>query len=65
MGFLNSPKSLEYLEEEDERKQVELSIEEKKALIAQAKQKYGKDWKFHFPEIKTGLDWNALKFKLQ
>ena len=65
MGFLNPPKSLDQLEAEDERRSVEVSIEEKRALIGEAKKRYGKDWKLHLPKIESGFDWNALRFRLK
>lgn len=64
MGFLSPPKTLGSLEEENEKKGIQLSIAQKQALINEAKKRYGKDWRQHIPNIKSGLDWNALKFKL-
>ncbi len=67
MGFLNQPKSIEELEEENERASQQLSITEKKALIAKAKQKYGKDWMqqlSRLPKVKSGMDWEALRFRM-
>lgn len=65
MGFLNPPKSLDELEEDNDRTATQLSIEQKQALIREAKKRYGNDWKLHLPEIKSGLDWNALRFRLR
>jgi len=64
MGLLTPTKDLGELEEEGERVDSELSIEQKKALIREAKNKFGSDWKLHLPEIKSGFNWNALRFKL-
>lgn len=58
---------LEQLEIENEALEQQVSIEEKKALIAEAKQRYGNDWKRHLSflgNIHSGLDWEAVKFKL-
>ena len=52
------------LEEENEKTGAKLSIEEKKALMREAKKRHGTDFKKFFSNMKSGLDWNALKFKL-
>lgn len=44
-GFLRTPKTIEELEEEEERTEYQLSIAEKRALLAEAKKRYGKDRK--------------------
>jgi len=59
------PETIDKLEEENEKRGVELSIEQKKALIRKAQTMYGKDWRKFFPNITSGLDWEALKFRLQ
>jgi hypothetical protein len=64
MGFLNREKDLGELEEEKERVADELDIEQKKALIAEAKKRYGKDWTKVLGGIHSGMDWDAVKFKL-
>lgn len=64
MGFLNPQKTIDELEEQEERIDHQLSLAEKKALLAEAKKRYGRDWKIHLPEIKSGMDWEALKFKM-
>ena len=64
MGFLTPKKSLDELEDESDRATAQLSIEQKRALIREAKKRYGKDWKLHLPNIKSGMDWNALRFHL-
>ena len=51
------------LEMQEEAKSRELNIEEKKALIAEAKRRHGKDWS-KILNFKSGMDWNALKVKL-
>ena len=59
------PEPIGELEEENERKSVEMSLAEKKAIIAEYKKRYGKDWRKFIPmNWKTGLDWQALKFQL-
>jgi len=58
-----SDEALSQLELEDEARKRELSIEEKKALIAEAKRRHGKDWT-KILNVKSGMDWNSLKFKL-
>lgn len=58
---------LNQLELEDEARRKELSIEEKKALIAEAKKKYGKDYLQFFSKFTkgdSGIDWQALKFRM-
>jgi hypothetical protein len=52
------------LEEQNELKQRELELEQKKALIAEAKKRYGRDWSKYFSNVHSGIDWQALKFKL-
>jgi len=59
------PETIDKLEEENEKRGVELSIEQKKALIRKAQAMYGKDWRKFLPNITSGLDWEALKFRLQ
>ena len=51
-------------ETEDERLSHELSIEQKKSLIAEAKKRYGRDWRKMFEGVHSGLDWNAVKFRI-
>ncbi len=68
MGFMNEP-SMEELEEIKQRKAAQLEIEEKKALIVEAKKRYGSDWKRMLNlgsngTVKSGIDWQSLKFKL-
>ena len=64
MGFLNEPKTIDELEAEDERKSTEISVAQKRVLLAELKKKYGSDWKLHLPKVESGMDWNALKFQL-
>ena len=54
---------LNELEERDEAKKLELSIQEKEALIAEAKKRHGKDY-LKFFKGDSGIDWPSLKFKL-
>lgn len=58
---------IDSLEAENERKSLELSIAQKQALIAEAKRRYGKDWKRFIPFSgggSSGMDWSSLKFTL-
>ena len=58
---------LAQLELQDEAYSKQVSIEEKKALIAKAKQRYGKDYLKFFSKFTSGgsgMDWQALKFRL-
>ena len=65
MSLLTPTKSLDELESENEKMAASLSIEEKKALIREAKRRYGKEWKLHLPKVKSGMDWDALRFRLK
>ena len=58
--------TIDQLEEENERKSLQMGIEEKKALINEAKRRYGKSWREYIPlkGFKSGIDWQALKFRL-
>ena len=58
------PETIDELEEQEERVDHQLSIAEKQALLKEAKKRYGKDWKLHLPKVESGLDWDALKFRL-
>lgn len=51
------------LELQNEAYNQQLQIEEKRALIAEAKRRHGKDWA-KVLNFKSGMDWSALKFKL-
>jgi len=58
---------LSQLELEDEAASKQVSLEEKKALIREAKRRYGKDYLKFFSKFTgkgSGMDWNALKFRL-
>jgi hypothetical protein len=56
--------NLAELEMQDEAMDHIVSIEEKKALINEAKRRHGKDWS-KILNFKSGMDWQSLKFKLQ
>lgn len=59
-------KSLDELEEENEKRSVEVSLREKMAIIREYKKRYGRDWRKFIPmNWKTGLDWQALKFQIR
>ncbi len=64
MGFLNDSDQLDQLEEKNEVLNQQLSMEEKKALIAKAKERHGKDWTRFFSDTKSGIDWSAVKFRM-
>jgi len=64
VGLLNLSPELSGLEEENEKKAVQLSIEQKKALIAEAKKRYSRDWKLHLPKIQSGFNWSGIRFRL-
>jgi len=64
-GFLRREKTIEELEEQEERTDHQLSLAEKRALLEEAKKRYGKDWKLHLPKIESGMDWNSLRFRMQ
>ena len=58
---------LNSLEMEDEAASKRVSLEEKKAIIAAAKKKYGKDWLQFFKKSGSkgsGIDWSELKLRL-
>ena len=65
MSLLTPTKSLDELESENEKMAANLSIEQKKALIRETKRRYGKEWKLHLPKVKSGMDWDALRFRLK
>lgn len=66
MGFFNGDVGdIDKLEEENEKLDQQVSIEEKRRIIAEAKAKHGKDWFRFLTDAKSGIDWNAVKFKLQ
>jgi len=60
-----SGNELARLEEEDAIKSAQLSIEQKNALIREARKRYGSDWRKIFAGIHSGLDWSKLKFTLK
>ena len=43
---------------------AQLDIEEKKALIREAKRRYGPDWRKFFSGLKSGIDWQSLRFRI-
>jgi hypothetical protein len=64
-------KSIDELDEEDERLKREISVAEKKKILQQYQNKYGiKEGLKKFldktvgSQSNSGLDWNAIKFKL-
>lgn len=67
-GFLRSKPTLEEMEQESENLDAKLSVEEKKMLLKKIKDQYGEGgWKLFANKgggIKSGIDWQAVKFKL-
>ena len=63
-----SYETLSALEDKNEELSQQISIEEKKALIHEARKKYGTDWIKLFrnngSNKGSGMDWNALRFRL-
>lgn len=59
-------KTLDELEEDNERADAELKLAEKRALIKECNRRYGRGgWKmFSSNGMTSGIDWTALKFKL-
>ncbi len=63
-----SEETLNDLEMQNAELEQKMSIEEKKSLIKKAKQRYGKDYLRFFSKFfskGSGLDWQALKFRLE
>jgi hypothetical protein len=59
--------TLSELELQDEAYGKQVSIEEKKAIIREAKRRYDKDWTKFFSGFMgkgRGIDWQALKFRM-
>ena len=62
-----SEQDLNQLELENEAAGKQVSIEEKRALIREAKRRYGKDYLKFFSKFTgkgSGIDWNALRFRM-
>ena len=56
-------KSLEQMEEEEQRLQHQLSMEQRKALIKELKKRGGEP--DHYKDPRTGgMDWDAMKFRV-
>jgi len=59
---------LSQLELDNEVAEKQVSLAEKRALIKQAKMKYGSDWMKFFTRFGgragTGMNWNELKFRI-
>ena len=65
MGFLNKDnRDLGELEEEKEKEKDRMDIAQMKAIEAEAKKRYGSDWKKMLGDVHSGMDWNAVKFRL-
>lgn len=64
-GFLRHEPTIDELEQDSEKEDARLSLEEKKALIRQIKKQYGSDGpKLFKGGIKSGMDWDSLKFRV-
>jgi len=69
-GFLRKEKSLEDMEAESERLEGQLSIAEKKRLLAELERREGKGaWKMFAQDkdgkgLKSGINWSEIKFRL-
>ena len=66
MSMFERKKTLDELEEANERADAELQLAEKKALLKECKSRYGSSgWKmFSKNGMTSGIDWQALKFKV-
>jgi hypothetical protein len=65
MGFLNPDnRDLGELEEEKEKEKDRMEIAQMKAIEEKAKKRYGSNWKEMLGGVKSGLDWDAVKFQL-
>ena len=66
MGILSEDKSIEELEEDNQKQSLRLSITKKKALIAESKKKHGSTWwkMFSSDGTESGINWQALKFRM-
>ena len=71
-GFMRHEPTLEEMEEMRERAkykqeiaEAQLSEVQKRALIAEAKKKYGSDWTKHFSNFNSGINWSELKFRVK
>lgn len=69
MSIFGGNKSLEELEMEKERTKIQVEAEQNKALIAEAKKRYGSDWRdkvgSFLKNSKSGIDWSAVKFRMK
>jgi hypothetical protein len=64
MSNPNDENNIANLEAEREEGRLKLDIAQQKALEVEAKKRYGSDWKRFFGNMKSGIDWSALKFRL-
>jgi hypothetical protein len=64
MGFINGDQDIGELEEQKEMEKDKMEIAQMKAIEAEAKKRYGRDWKTMLGGVKSGMDWNAVKFRL-
>lgn len=64
MGFLNKQKTIEELEEEQEKAKLEATIAEQRAMTCEMDKRYGKGWQSMFHGIKSGINWEQVKFTL-
>jgi len=64
-GFLRHEPTIDELESATEKTDAEVSLEEKKVLLAKLKHMYGDKPQGMFRGIKSGIDWNSVKFKVK
>ena len=55
---------LSELEEQNEIEKQRVTLAEQKALEAEAKRRYGADWQKFFSGVHSGIDWQAVKFRV-
>ena len=65
MSLLGGEKSLGELEEEKEEATTRAQIAQQKEIEAEAKRRYGSDWKKMLGNVHSGINWDSVKFKLQ
>jgi len=69
MGFLSNlgkkEKTIDELEAEQEKVKLQASIAEQKAMAREMDNRYGKgNWQSMFKGIKSGINWEGVKFTL-
>jgi hypothetical protein len=64
MSFFRDDPTPEEMQQQLERAKAEREIAEQRALVAEAKKRYGKDWSKMFSNFSGGIDWQKLKFNV-